>query len=148
MGRERGKNLRSKTPHSMHHTTLSPSSSNLSRHIQKTLNLPIQIAIRDILSVLSPFARKHTAFGCLLRHRRHGISHQRQPSSFIQPSTLAGASRKDLVQEGCVNDSDGGFRVQDEGDGDAEHGEEVCVVYGAVKGVDAPCWCGGDEVVF
>ena len=53
-----------------------------------------------------------------------------------------------MVEEGCVDDSDGGFGVQDEGDGDTEHGEEVSVVYGAVEGVDTPGWCGGDEVVF
>jgi len=132
----------------MHHTALPISASNLSCHIHKTLNLPIQIAIRNILPILTPLARKHTTLGCLLRHRRHWVSNQRQSSSFIQPSTLARASGKDLVEKGCVDDSDGGFGVQDEGDRDAEHGEEVSVVYGAVERVDTPGWCGGDEVVF
>jgi hypothetical protein len=52
-----------------------------------------------------------------------------------------------LIEEGCVDDTDGGARVEDEGDGDAEHGKEVRVVYCAVEGVDAPGWAGGDEVV-
>jgi hypothetical protein len=61
---------------------------------------------------------------------------------------LAFASGEDLIEEGCVDYSDGGFGVEDEGDGDAEHGEEVSVVYCAVEGVDTPCGCGSDEVVF
>jgi hypothetical protein len=34
------------------------------------------------------------------------------------------------------------------GDGDAEHGEEVRVVYRSVEGVNDPGWGGSDEVVF
>jgi hypothetical protein len=34
------------------------------------------------------------------------------------------------------------------GDRDAEHGEEVRVVYCSVEGVNDPGWGGGDEVIF
>jgi hypothetical protein len=37
--------------------------------------------------------------------------------------------------------------VVDEGNGDAEHGEEVDVVYCSVERVDTPCWGCVDEVV-
>lgn len=116
----------------MHHTTLTSSTSNLSRHIQETLDLPVQIAIGHITSILAPFTAKHTSLGCLLRHRRHRVAHQRQSSSLIQPSSLARTSGKDLVQKGCVDDSDSRLVVENKGDGDAEHGKEVSVVDCAV----------------
>lgn len=47
-----------------------------------------------------------------------------------------------------MDDADGGDAVVDEGDGDAEHGEQVRVVDGTVQWVDAPGGVGGrDEIV-
>jgi hypothetical protein len=44
------------------------------------------------------------------------------------------------VQKRLVDDSDDGDVIKNEADRDAEHGEEVCVVYCSVQGVDDPCW--------
>ena len=72
--------------------------------------------------------------------------------------------------EGGVDDADDGSVVDDEADGDAEHGEDVGVVYGSlpvsqylllvqvalffhlldlhtVQRINAPCWLLVDEVV-
>lgn len=53
-----------------------------------------------------------------------------------------------MIEERSVDDANGRFVVEDEGDGDAEHGEEVGVVYCAVERVHAPGRSGGDEIVF
>ena len=52
-----------------------------------------------------------------------------------------------MIEERSVDDANGRFVVEDEGDGDAEHGEEVDVVDGAVQRVNAPCGTFVDEVV-
>lgn len=44
------------------------------------------------------------------------------------------------VEDGLVDDADNGLPVEDEGDGDAEHREEVRVIYCSIQGVDAPSW--------
>lgn len=51
------------------------------------------------------------------------------------------------MEEGRVYDADDGVPVDGEGDGDAEHGKQVCEVDGAVEGVHDPCWRVIDEVV-
>ena len=53
-----------------------------------------------------------------------------------------------MVDERGVDYSDKRLALVDEGDGDAEHGEEVGVVYCAVERVHAPGRSGGDEIVF
>ena len=60
--------------------------------------------------------------------------------------TFAGG--EDLIEERSVDEANGRFVVEDEGDGDAEHGEEVGVVYCAVERVHAPGRSGGYEIVF
>ena len=66
---------------------------------------------------------------------------------FVEESAAAGARGEELIGKRGVDDSDEWFSVVDKGDADAEHGEEVDVVYGSVEGVDTPCWGGVDEVV-
>ena len=51
--------------------------------------------------------------------------------SLIQPRAFAFASREGLVEKRGVDDADYGLVVHDEGDGDAEHWEEVGIVDGA-----------------
>lgn len=53
-----------------------------------------------------------------------------------------------MIEERSVDDANGRFVVEDEGNGDAEHGEEVGVVYCAVERVHAPGRSGSDEIVF
>jgi hypothetical protein len=38
--------------------------------------------------------------------------------------------------------------IGEEGDGDAEHGEEMGIVDCPVQRIDAPCWRRGDEIIF
>ena len=51
------------------------------------------------------------------------------------------------MEKGSVDDADDGYPFHGETDGDAEHGEEVGEVDGAVEGVDDPCGRVVDEVV-
>lgn len=64
-----------------------------------------------------------------------------------EEGAAGGAGGEELGEEGGVYDADDGLSVEEEGDADAEGGEEVDVVYGAVEGVDAPGGGVGNEVV-
>lgn len=48
------------TAHTMHHTTSPIPTTHLRSHINKTLNLAMHIAIRNIATVFTPLARKDT----------------------------------------------------------------------------------------
>lgn len=136
----------------MHHAALATPSPNLHGHIDKAFDLAPQVSALALLgirvsSVLAPLAAEHTALGGI--GRDGNALDQGQALRLVEPGAFALAGGKDLVQEGGVDDADDGNARDDEGDGDAEHGEEVGVINGTVKRVDAPggvVW--GDEVVF
>jgi hypothetical protein len=53
-----------------------------------------------------------------------------------------------LVHEGSIYDSDDGVTIDAECYGDAEHGEEMSEVDGAIEGINDPSWRRGDEITF
>jgi hypothetical protein len=57
----------SQTPYAMNHASLSPTPSNLSRHIHKTIYLPPHISPLRIPPILSPLTAKNTTFRRLFR---------------------------------------------------------------------------------
>ena len=108
----------------------------------------MHIAVRRIPSILAPFTREYASTGCFLRHGWDGgFLDQGQALSFVEKGPATSAGREELVRKGRVYYSDEGFGVMDESDTDAEHGEEVDVVYCSVEGVNTPCWGAVDEVV-
>ena len=117
----------------MYHSALPASPSNLGSHIDKTLHLPIQVPLRFVLTVFAPFATKHTTPRRVLRHR---LPHHRQPLCLIEPGTSPLAGREELAKHRRTYDSYNRCAVDEKGDGNAEHGEEVRVVDRAVEGVD------------
>lgn len=64
-----------------------------------------------------------------------------------EKGAAAGTRGEELAEERGVDYADDGVAADDKGDADAEGGEEVDIVYGAVEGVDAPRGRVGDEVV-
>lgn len=60
---------------------------------------------------------------------------------------MAGAGGVGYIEEGCVDDADDWNTVEAHGNGDAEHGKEMCIVDSAIEGVDNPGWGIGDEVL-
>lgn len=138
------RDLPSQTSDTMHHSSLPASPPNLGSHINETLHLSVQVPFWPVLSILAPFATKHTTPRCALRHR---LPHQRQPLCLIKPSTPPFAGREKLAKHRRAYDSYYRCAVDEKGDGDAEHGEEMGIIDRAVKGVDDPCWSRmGDEV--
>lgn len=93
----------------------------------------MHIPIRPILAILTPLTREDAFPGRIRGHRRNRrIANKGELALFIQPCAAAGTRRKELVCEGGVDDADDGLVGDDEADGDAEHGEDVGVIYGAV----------------
>ncbi len=137
----------------MHHPSLPASPPNLRRHVNKTLNLPPHIPTLHIFPIFPPLTAKDTSFRRLFPQRRDRVPHIRQPPpgfggmSIVLPCAVVDEGGVGDVEHGLVDDADDGRPGEDEGDGDAEHGEEVGVVYGAVEGIDDPGRRGGDEVV-
>lgn len=136
-------------PDPVHHATLTVTPANLGRHVHKTLDLPLEIPVGYIPTILAPLARKDAFLRRVDRHRRDGrFSDQGESQTLIEIGTLPDTGGEQLVLHGRVDHPDDGLPMQNHGDGDAEHGEEMCVVHGAVQGVDDPCWMlGGDEIV-
>lgn len=131
----------------MHHPSLTIPSTDFSGHVNETLHFSRQIPIYMIPSILPPLTAKNTTLRRLSRHGRDWSSDQGEPLCFIEPGPSTATGGKQLVQHRGVNDADDGLVIDDERDGDAEHGEEVRVVHRAVQRVDAPCWRVGDEIV-
>lgn len=93
----------------------------------------MHIPIRPILAILTPLTREDAFPGRIRGHRRNRrVANKRELTLFIQPCAAAGARGEKLICEGSVDDTDNGFVRDDEADGDAEHGENVGVVYGTV----------------
>lgn len=69
-------------------------------------------------------------------------------SAVVEECSVAGESAVGGVEERSIDDADRGDSGNTEGYGDAEHGEQVRVVDGAVERVDDPGWRGCDEVLF
>lgn len=116
----------------MHHTSLPISPPNLTSHIDKTLDLPMQIAIWDITAIFAPLAREDTFTRRIGRHWWDGwVADEGELAFLVQPCPAADAGREELVLEGGVDYSDYGTMLVDEGNGDAEHGENMRVVYGS-----------------
>ena len=107
----------------------------------------MQVAIRSIPSILTPFAREDTLPRCIGWHRWDRVSNEGELLGFIQPCTSSFTGGKELVHERCVYGSYRCLSVDDEADRDAEHGEKVGVNNGPVQGVNTPCWIVADEIV-
>lgn len=60
------------------------------------------------------------------------------------PSAGAADGGEEFVEEGVVDDADGGVAGEEEGEGDGDGGEVVDEVGGAVDGVDEEGGAGGD----
>lgn len=114
----------------MHHPTPPLSPPSLSSHIQEALNLAMHVPIRDIPAILAPLAGEDALSGRIWRHRGGGrVADKGELAFLVEPGATAGAGGEELVLEGGVDDADDGAVVENEGDGDAEHGKEVGVVY-------------------
>lgn len=136
-------------PHTVHHATLAPSALCLDSHGHEALNFSTQVALAcvGVSPILAPLTAKGAALGGVGGYGR--AFDERKALGLVEPCSFALAGGEELVEEGRVDHSDDGLPRDDEGDGDAEHGEEVGVVDGSVQRVDTPCWIsGGDEIVF
>jgi hypothetical protein len=51
----------------MNHTSLAISTTYLASHIDKALNLTLEVAIRNVSAVFAPLTREDAAFGSVLR---------------------------------------------------------------------------------
>lgn len=92
----------------------------------------MHVPIRNILAILAPLAGENAFFGSVCWHRGDGrVADEGESTFFVEPGAAAGAGGEELILEGGVDDADYGAVVEDEGDGDAEHGEEVGIVYGS-----------------
>lgn len=133
------------------HAALACSAAQLRRHVHEAADLLVHVAAQRVPPVLAPLAAEDAAFRRVGRHGWDGVADERQtglPSAAVDlPGAEALAGRVGGVEDGGVDDADDGDAVEAEGDGDAEHGEEVRVVDGAVERVDAPAWLVGNEIV-
>jgi len=131
----------------MHHPPFTPSTPYLSSHIHKTVDLPPHIASLLIPPILTPLTTKDAAFRCLFGQDRLRTIDQRQPlplfttiMRIILPRSITNQGGVSGVQKGLMDNPDYRLGVQDKGDGDAEHGEEVRVIYCSIKRVHYPGW--------
>lgn len=145
----------------MHHPTLAIPRPNLRRHIYKALNFAMHITVRDIAAIFTPFTGEDTLGRGIGWHGRNRVADERELAFLVQPGAAPAAGGEELVLEGGVDYADDGAVLDDEADGDAEHGEEVSVIDGScgvlivgfclrlerneegvstVKRIDAPCW--------
>ena len=114
----------------MHHTALPTPTSQFRRKINKALNLAMHIPVGNITAILPPLAGENALRGRIRRHRRDGrVLYEREPARLVQPGTAPAAGGKKLVLERRVDDAQHGAVGDDKTDGDAEHGEEVGIVY-------------------
>lgn len=114
----------------MRHPTLPTAAPNFRRHIHKTLDLAMQIPVRLVPAVLTPLAREDALLRRSRGHWRDGrVSDQRELARFVQPGAAAGARGEELVLERGVDYPDDRVLVDEKADGDAEHGEDMSVVY-------------------
>lgn len=135
----------------MHHPAFPTPPTDLDRHVDEALDLAPQVAplaggrVR-VPAVLAPLAAEDAALGGV--GGDGDAADQGQALGLVEPGAPPPAGGEELAQEGGVDDADDGDAPDEEGDGDAEHGEQVGVVDGAVEGVDAPGGVvRGDEVV-
>lgn len=90
----------------------------------------MQIPVRLVPAVLTPLAREDALLRRSRGHRRDGrAADQRELARFVQPGAAAGARGEELVLERGVDYPDDRVLVDEEADGDAEHGEDMSVVY-------------------
>lgn len=113
----------------MHHTSLSTSPTYLRSQVQEALDLAVHVPVGNVPAILAPFAGQDTPGRRIRRHS--AVADEGQTVRPVQPGSAAAAGREELVLERGVDDADDGTVVENEGDGDAEHGEEVGVVDGA-----------------
>lgn len=138
----------------MHHPALPTSSTNLSSHVHKTANLPPHIPTLHISPILPPLTTKDTTLRRLLpQHLLRTIHVRQRPPwfswvSIILEGAVTSECRVCCVKHWLVDYAYDRLVVETEGDGDAEHREQVRVVYCSVQWVDDPCWRGGYEIVF
>lgn len=124
---------RPQAPHPMHHTPLPTPPANFRRHVNKTLDLTVQVPVRRVSAVLAPLAREDASLRRGCGQRRDGVTQEREALGFVQPGAFAAAGGEGLVEEWGVDDADDGHAGDDEADGDAVEGREVGEVYCA-------CW--------
>lgn len=116
-------NKPAETTDPMHHPTLAIATSGLCCHVEEAVDFTVKVAIRDISAVLAPFTGEDTAFGSILWNRRNGFLNEWELLCFVQERTLAFTGREELVQEGCIYDTNDGLSTHDQGNGNTEHGE-------------------------
>lgn len=139
--------LPSKATDSVDHAAQASAALPLGSHVDKGVNLGHHVSAGDIPPVLAPLAREGATARRVLRQGRRRVPDQRKPLRLVQPGSPPAAAREGLAEEGGVDDADDGASFYGEGDGHAEHGEEVGEVDGAVERVDDPGRRGIDEVV-
>lgn len=122
----------------MYHASLTIPTSDFGGHIHEALDLAVHVAVGDVPPVLPPLATKDTALRRRGRHGRYGFPDQRQRRRLVEPRAATLARSEELVHKGRLDDADHGPAADEEGDGDTECGEEVCIVDGAVEGVYTP----------
>ncbi len=128
----------------MHHPPLTIPTPNLRRHVYKALNLAVHITVRDVAAILTPLTREDTLQRGVGGHGRDRVPNEWELALLVEPGTAPAAGGEELVLEGGVDYADDGAVLDDEADGDAEHGEDVGVVDGScgvlMCGSIPVCW--------
>ena len=115
----------------MHHPPFTIPTPNLRRHVHKALNLAVHITVRDVAAIFTPLAREDTLRRGVGGHGRDRVANEWELAFLVEPGTAPAAGGEELVLEGGVDYADDGAVLDDEADGDAEHGEDVGVVDGS-----------------
>jgi hypothetical protein len=94
----------------------------------------MEIPIRGIPPILTPLAREDAFTRRVRWHWRNAwVTNQGELAGLVEPGAAPGAGGEELVHEWGVDNTDYGTVIVDESDGDAEHGEYVCVVDGSYR---------------
>jgi hypothetical protein len=91
----------------------------------------MQVPVCNVPPIFAPFAAEYTTLRSICWHRRDRITHQWQLLRFVQPCSSTLTGREKLVEEGSVDDTNDRLAIDDEGNRDAEHREEMGEVDGS-----------------
>ena len=125
----------------MDHTSSPFSTPNLSGHVDKTIHLTIQITVRSVFPVFSPFKCKYTLLRCPLGHWENRVTDKGEALLLVQPGAPTATCGEKLLEKWGINDADDGFPTYYKPNGDAEHWEQMRIIDGAIQWIYTPSRC-------